>query len=133
MSRADFVAVSSSAIDPACFIAGWIDGAYLWDYDLRAYSSRAGDTSGYYLLSRVKDADRDGLTRVLAALPECEKLSDDAIGQILLEIARRGIPTVRGMSGDNTGATGDLGLFLARLRGLDRVKRSNRLILSSRF
>jgi len=110
---ADFVAVSSSAIDPACFLAGWIDGAYLWDYDLPAYSSRAGDTSGYYLLSRVKEADRDGLARVLAALPGCAELSDDSVEQILLEVARRGIPTVRGLSGDNTGATGDLGLFVA--------------------
>lgn len=111
--KADFVAVSSSAIDPACFLAGWIDGAYLWDYDLPAYSSRAGDTSGYYLLSRVKDADRDGLTRVLAALPGCAELTSDAVEQILLEVARRGIPTVRGLSGDNTGSTGDLGLFVA--------------------
>lgn len=110
---ADFVAVSSSAIDPACFLAGWIDGAYLWDYDLPAYSNRAGDTSGYYLLSKVKDADRDGLARVLVTLPGCAELSTDAVEQILLEVARRGIPTVRGLSGDNTGATGDLGLFVA--------------------
>lgn len=110
---ADFVAVSSSAIDPACFLTGWIDGAYLWDYDLPAYSSRAGDTSGYYLLSRVKDADRDGLKRVLTALPGCSGLSNEAVEQILLEVARRGIPTVRGLSGDNTGSTGDLGLFVA--------------------
>lgn len=111
--EADFVAVSSSAIDPACFLDGWIDGAYLWDYDLPAYSSRPGDTSGYYLLSRVKDADRDGLRRVLAAFPGCAQLSDEAVKQILLEVARRGIPTVRGLSGDNAGSTGDLGLFVA--------------------
>ena len=111
--KADFVAVSSSAIDPACFLAGWIDGAYLWDYDLPAYSSRAGDTSGYYLLSRVKDADRDGLKRVLSGLPDCGNLGDETVEKILLEVARRGIPTVRGLSGDNTGATGDLGLFVA--------------------
>ena len=111
--QADFVAVSSSAIDPACFLAGWINGAYLWDYDLPAYSSRAGDTSGYYLISRVKDADRDGLKRVLTTLPDCDDLNNESVEQILLEVARRGIPTVRGLSGDNTGATGDLGLFVA--------------------
>lgn len=111
--KADFVAVSSSAIDPACFLAGWIKGTYLWDYDLPAYSNRAGDTSGYYLLSQVKDADRDGLQHVLSSLKGCEGLSDEEIEQILLEVARRGIPTVRGLSGDNTGATGDLGLFIA--------------------
>ena len=112
-NSAGFVAVSSSAIDPACFLGGWIKGTYLWDYDLPSYSHRAGDTSGYYLLSQVKQADRDALRRVLKPLPGCAELEDDRVEQILLEVARRGIPTVRGLSGDDTGATGDLGLFLA--------------------
>lgn len=111
--KADFVAVSSTAIDPACFLGGWIKGAYLWDYDLPAYSHRAGDTSGYYLLSQVKDADRDALQRVLSQLPGCKDLGRERVEQILLEVARRGIPTVRGLAGDDTGATGDLGLFMA--------------------
>lgn len=112
-NSAGFVAVSSSAIDPACFLGGWIQGTYLWDYDLPSYSHRAGDTSGYYLLSQIKQADRDALWRVLKPLPGCEDLDDAQVEQILLEVARRGIPTVRGLSGDDTGATGDLGLFLA--------------------
>lgn len=111
--KAGFVAVSSSAIDPACFLGGWIKGTYLWDYDLPSYSHRAGDTSGYYLLSQVREADRDSLRRVLDPLPGCEDLPDDQVEQILLEVARRGIPTVRGLSADDSGATGDLGLFLA--------------------
>lgn len=112
-NSAGYVAVSSSAIDPACFLGGWIKGTYLWDYDLPSYSHRAGDTSGYYLLSQVKQADRDALRRVLKPLSGCENLDDSKVDQILLEVARRGIPTVRGLSGDDTGATGDLGLFLA--------------------
>lgn len=111
--KAGFVAVSSSAIDPACFLGGWIEGTYLWDYDLPAYSHRAGDTSGYYLLSQVRDADREALGRVLKPLPGIGMLDDPQVEQILVEVARRGIPTVRGLSGDDTGATGDLGLFLA--------------------
>ena len=111
--KADFVAVSSSAIDPACFLGGWLKGAYLWDYDLPSYSHRAGDTNGYFLLSQVKDTDREALRRVLLRLPGCEMLQDSQVENILLEVARRGIPTVRGLSGDDTGATGDLGLFLA--------------------
>lgn len=112
--NAGFVAVSSSAIDPACFLGGWIKGTYLWDYDLPAYSHRAGDTNGYYLLSQVRDADRDALKRVLQSLPNTGAALDDVeVEQVLLEVARRGIPTVRGLSGDDTGATGDLGLFLA--------------------
>lgn len=111
--KAGYVAVSSSSIDPACFLGGWLQGAYLWDYDLPSYSHRAGDTNGYYLLAQIKEADRDGLRRVLSSLPGCKDLQNDNIEQILHEVARRGIPTVRGLSGDDTGATGDLGLFLA--------------------
>jgi hypothetical protein len=111
--QTDFVAVSSSAIDPACFLGGWLEGAYLWDYDLPSYSHRAGDTNGYYLLSRIKEADREALRKALSALPGCSNLDDVHVQQVLLEVARRGIPTIRGLAGDNTGATGDLGLFLA--------------------
>jgi DNA phosphorothioation-dependent restriction protein DptH len=109
----DFVAVSSSAIDPACFLGGWLEGTYLWDYDLPSYSHRAGDTNGYYLLSRVKDADREALAKALSRLPGCAGMPAGKVQNVLLEVARRGIPTIRGLAGDNSGATGDLGLFLA--------------------
>jgi hypothetical protein len=110
---AEYAAVSSSAVDPACFLGGWLDGAYLWDYDLPAYSNRPGDSSGYYLLSRVRHLDTDAIRGVLKKLPECDGLTDEEVQQILLEVARRGIPTVRGLSAGHSGASGDLGLFLA--------------------
>lgn len=109
----DYVAVSSSAIDPACFLGEWLEGAFLWDYDLPSYSHRAGDTSGYYLLSSVKEADRELLSKALARLPGCGSLDESLVQNVLLEIARRGIPTIKGLAGDNTEATGNLGLFLA--------------------
>lgn len=111
--QTDFVAVSSSAIDPACFLGGWLEGTYLWDYDLPSYSHRAGDTNGYYLLSRVKDADREALAKALSRLPGCGDMPAGKVQDVLLEVARRGIPTIRGLAGDDSGATGDLGLFLA--------------------
>lgn len=123
--KMDFVAVSSAAIDPACFLGNWLSGAYLWDYDLPSYSRRAGDTNGYYLLSQVKDADRDSLSKVLKRLHGCAELADEQVENTLVEIARRGIPTVRGMAGEDTDATGNLGLFIAvrmlqdRFRGAD--------------
>lgn len=120
--RTDFVAVSSSAVDPACFLGGWLPQSYLWDYDLPSYSQRAGDTNGYYLLSRVKSSDRDSLKKVLSRLPGCEMLADDKVGAVLLEVARRGIPTIRGLAGDDTGATGDLGLFVAARLLQDRFR-----------
>ena len=123
--RTDFVAASSSAIDPACFLGGWLEEAYLWDYDMPSYSHRAGDTNGYYLLSRVKQADREALSKALARLPGCASIEPDQVQDVLLEIARRGIPTIRGLAGDNAGATGDLGLFVAVRMLQDRFRLSN--------
>ena len=122
---ADFVAVSSSAIDPASFLSGALEDTYLWDYDLPSYSNRSGDTNGYYLLSQIKSADREALSKALGLLPDCRRLDSDQIGDILLEIARRGIPTIKGLSGENSGATGDLGLFVAVRLLQDSFRRSN--------
>ncbi|MGR9448286.1 ATP-binding protein [Rhizobium leguminosarum] len=114
--RTDFVAVSSSAVDPACFLGGWLEGAYLWDYELPSYSHRSGDTNGYYLLSQVSDADREALAKALARLPGCERIEPAKVKDVLLEVARRGIPTIKGLAGDDAGATGDLGVLVgARL------------------
>ncbi|WP_422472615.1 ATP-binding protein [Endozoicomonas sp. ALB032] len=112
-NSAEFVATSSSSIDPACFLGGWVQDAFLWDYDLPSFSQRAGDTNGYYLLSRIKEVDRAAIGRALNWLPGCDSFRSEEKEQLLLEVARRGIPTVRGLSGDDAGATGDLGLFLA--------------------
>lgn len=112
-ANADYAAVSSSAIDPACFLGGWLEGTYLWDYDLPSYSSRAGDSNGYYLLSGIKDLDRETLKSVLCRLPSCEEINDLRLDEVILEVARRGIPTVRGLSSGHSGASGDLGLFVA--------------------
>lgn len=113
LKKADFAAVSSSAVDPACFLGGWLPDSYLWDYDLPSYSHRSGDTNGYYLLSGVKTIDCETIRSVLTRLPGCEGIDDAMAQQIILEVARRGIPTVRGLSGGDAGATGDLGLFVA--------------------
>ncbi|MDE3799576.1 ATP-binding protein [Sinorhizobium meliloti] len=122
--RTDFVAVSSAAVDPACFLGGWLEGAYLWDFDLPSYSHRAGDTNGYYLLSQVTDADRDALSQALSRLPGCEKLNPDKVQDVLLEVARRGIPTIKGLAGDDAGATGDLGIFVGVRLLQDRFRGS---------
>jgi len=113
LKRAEFAAVSSSAVDPACFLGGWLENSYLWDYDLPEYSNRAGDSNGYYLLSRIRDLDRDALGVALSRLGGNKALPDEAVDQVLLEVARRGIPTVRGLSGGDAGACGAVGVFVA--------------------
>jgi DNA phosphorothioation-dependent restriction protein DptH len=111
--QALLVAVSSSTVDPACFLGPWLDGAYLWDYDLPSFSRRAGDTNGYYLISKLQDAEREGLRKALGRLPGAGEIGDERLRETLLEISRRGIPTVRGISRGDTSGTGDLGLFVA--------------------
>lgn len=113
LERADFAAVSSSVVDPACFLGGWLPESYLWDYELPTYSRRSGDTNGYYLLSKIKDIDAQSLRAVLGRLPACSDVPDDVVHQIILEVASRGIPTVRGLAGGDSGAAGDLGLLIA--------------------
>lgn len=120
---ADYAAVSSAAVDPACFLGDWLEDAFLWDYDLPSYSHRAGDVNGYYLLSRVKDVDRDALRSVLAKLPACGDLGDGFLEEVILEVARRGIPTVRGLSSGHSGAAGDLGLLIAARLLQDEYRR----------
>ncbi len=112
VAKAEFVAISSSAVDPACFFGDWLSG-HLWDFDLPSYSHKSGDVNGYYLVSRVKETDRDILKRTLRKLPGGESITDEQIKEILLEVCRRGIPTLRGLSSGNAGAAGDLGLLLA--------------------
>ena len=121
--KTDFVAISSSSVDPACFLGGWLKEAYLWDYDLPSYSQRAGDTNGYYVLSKVKASDRDAMRKVLSKLPGCDTLDDAEVAAVLLEIAGRGIPTIRGLSGDDSGSTGDLGAFVASRLLQDRFRK----------
>ena len=65
LERAEFAAVSSSTVDPACFLGSWLEGTYLWDYELPAYSGRAGDSNGYYLLSKIKELDLETLKLVI--------------------------------------------------------------------
>jgi DNA phosphorothioation-dependent restriction protein DptH len=74
---------------------------------------------------KVKDADREALSKALAKLPGCAAIEPAKIQDVLLEIARRGIPTIRGLAGDNAGATGDLGLFVAVRLLQDRFRASN--------
>ena len=64
LEKSDYVAISSSAIDPACFLGGWLQDMYLWDYELPSYSLRSGDSNGYYLLSKLKPLDVETLQGV---------------------------------------------------------------------
>src|SRR5690606_8796976 len=73
-------------------LGNWLEGTYLWDYELPSYSGRSGDSNGYYLLSRIKPLDLDTMKIVLQRLPGCGDLSHEELSAIVQEVARRGIP-----------------------------------------
>lgn len=127
LDKAEFTAVSSSSVDPACFLGNWLEGAYLWDYELPSYSGRSGDSNGYYFLSRIKPLHLETMKLVLQRIPACEDLTHEELSGIVHEVARRGIPTVRGLSAGNSGAMGDLGLFIATRLLQDSFRASGEL------
>lgn len=105
----DFVAVASSLLDPACFVGPWLDGAFLWDYRLPEFAEETGGASGSYLISQPRQTDRDSIRRT-AVTAQLGEPSDTAIVQMIKEIAGRGIPTVREVTGEDTYALGALGV-----------------------
>lgn len=110
---AHLVAVSSSNVDPACFLSPTMKDGYLWDYELPEYSRAPGDNSGYYVISGTRDSELDALKQSLGAMMGDETVVDFDAKELLLEVARRGIPTVKGVSRGTSGAVGDIGVFIA--------------------
>lgn len=101
-----FVAASSTQLDPACFVRGAHSGL-LWDFDIPVNSP---DAAGYYLIAGRNDVVAEAVRRGL------ELPTDVAIGPVLDEVSRRGIPILRRIAAGGSQARGELGMLLgARL------------------
>ena len=92
-----YTAISSSGLDASCFF-GATDNAFLWEYDLPSYSQRAGENSGYYLLAQESKGIKTAVRSAFSALGNHESLEDTEISKILLEISRRGMPTLKALT-----------------------------------
>ena len=118
LSRARYCAVSSSSLDPACFF-GQMKNFYLWDYDLPSYSRRAGENNGYYLLAAETPAMTEAISAALDVLQKNAVANRDSelISTLLVEIASRGMPTLKNLTSGGSTALGEVGM-LAALRVL---------------
>jgi Holliday junction resolvasome RuvABC ATP-dependent DNA helicase subunit len=107
VGKSVFVAASSTQLDPACFVRGAHSGL-LWDFDIPVNSP---DAAGYYLIAGRNDgAAEAAVRRGLDLAPEV------AIGPVLDEVSRRGIPILRRIAAGGNQARGELGMLLgARL------------------
>lgn len=114
MQQTSYCAVSSSVLDPACFF-GQMENFYLWDYDLPAYSRRAGENSGYYMLASESSMMGEAITAGLDALNKNKEINKDPrqIQDLLFEIASRGMPTLKNLTTGGTAALGELGMLVA--------------------
>jgi len=110
VEAAAYCAVSSSSIDPACFFGNGTN-SYLWDYELPSYARRAGENSGYFLLARqsafMADAIRGAVTALKGNLPE------GIVGDLLDEVARRGMPTLKRLTAGGMTSLGEVGALIA--------------------
>jgi DNA phosphorothioation-dependent restriction protein DptH len=114
LKQARYCAVSSSTLDPACFF-GQMDNFYLWDYDLPSYSRRAGENSGYYLLASESPTMTEAITAALRVLdPSADANKDpNLVHGLLVEIANRGMPTLKRLTSGGSAALGELGMLVA--------------------
>lgn len=118
LNKARYCAVSASSLDPACFF-GQMKNFYLWDYDLPSYSRRAGENNGYYLLAAETPAMSEAVSAALDVLQKNATANKDSklISSLLVEIAGRGMPTLKNLTSGGSTALGEVGM-LAALRVL---------------
>ncbi|WP_319757958.1 type IV secretion system DNA-binding domain-containing protein [uncultured Sphaerochaeta sp.] len=112
-NQSAYCALSSSSIDSSCFF-GRHGNAFLWDYDLPNYSNISGESNGFYLLVRENPTL---ISSIRAAIEEFEKttsnsFTDSEIQNIVVEISRRGMPTLKRIAAGGAAATGEFGVLV---------------------
>jgi hypothetical protein len=112
LSESRYCAVSSSSVDAACFFKGEY-GSYLWDYELPAYSRRAGQNNGYYLLAKESPNMVHAVHAAIRTISKSQQLESDKISALLSEISHRGMPTLRRLTGGGSTSLGEIGMLVA--------------------
>jgi hypothetical protein len=116
VDAARYCAVSSTYVDPACFFSVG-DRSFLWDYDLPSYSRRAGENNGFYLIANESPTILAAARGAISVLESKSDLDDRIIKQLLREISKRGMPTLKRLTGGGSASLGEIGV-LTCLRAL---------------
>lgn len=112
LDTARYCAVSSSTVDAACFFRA-TNGSYLWDYELPAYSRRAGGNNGYYLLAKESPSIVEAVNTAVHTIAPDAQLEPAQISLLLQEISRRGMPTLKRLTGGGATSLGEIGMLVA--------------------
>lgn len=112
LKSARYCAVSSSTVDAACFFKA-TNSSYLWDYELPAYSRRAGENIGYYLLARESPSIVEAVQSAVRKIAPNSILELAEVKSLLQEISRRGMPTLKRLTGGGATSLGEIGMLVA--------------------
>jgi DNA phosphorothioation-dependent restriction protein DptH len=112
LQSARYCAVSSSTVDAACFFRATM-GSYLWDYELPAYSRRAGENNGYYLLAKESPNIIQAVHSAVRKIAPDETLDSAQVSNLLKEISRRGMPTLKRLTSGGATSLGEIGMLVA--------------------
>lgn len=112
LNSARYCAVSSATVDASCFFRG-ARGAYLWDYDLPPYARRAGENSGYYLLAKRSETMIRAVQSAVQRLSPSVEPTPEHVDSLLSEISRRGMPTLKRLTGGGATSLGEIGMLVA--------------------
>ena len=111
LGASKYCAISSTDIDLSAFSQSQ-HSSYLWDYDLPSYAGKAQDNVGYYLLAQHSTEIEKQVEHALYLLGGVSP--DDKITQELLsEISRRGLPSLKVLASGGSSSTGEIGLLVA--------------------
>jgi DNA phosphorothioation-dependent restriction protein DptH len=112
IEASSYTAVSSSNVDAAFFFCP-ADKAYMWDYELPAYSRRAGENCGYFLLAKESRSMVSAIRTAVSLIGDASTIDDAAISGLLAEISRRGMPTLKRLTAGGAMSLGEVGMLVA--------------------
>ena len=114
LNDSKYTAVSSSNIDFQSFADIGKGNSFLWDYELPSYSRSVGGADGYYLLATHSEGMDAAVRTALKEFGAQEDKFDDAAIKLLLsEVSKRGMPTLKRLTGGGTLTMGELGMLAA--------------------
>ena len=107
-----YSAISSSTVDATCFHSTGKD-TYLWDYELPKYAPGVGQFSGFYLIAKQSPTMTTAMRNVLGQFCGSDDVKNSDVTPLLDEISRRGIPTLKRLTGGGSASMGEAGMLVA--------------------
>lgn len=107
-----YSAISSSTVDATCFHSPGKD-TFLWDYELPRYAPGIGQSSGFYLVAKQSPTMTTAMKNVLGQFCGSANVTNTEVTSLLDEISRRGIPTLKRLTGGGSASMGEAGMLVA--------------------